>query len=1336
MRVFNAWRYRILPVMNVEKSMAGKGLPSIGSSGFDRSLENSSPPLPTACADGGDVAGFMRVAKSVIEYICRMGKAALCLMLSITAFHGRSLADGFRRIGADEGLNSRYVWSVDRDRSGFVWFSTPFGMDRFDGTRVRHYAIPSGAGSLRAHDDSGGVWIASKTGEVWAYDAQTDSFRRRWDLTRHFAADAATEFFYIDARGRFLFAAGSTLRLFDPRNETFSVLADLPGERIMTVEQAGDESWYAGTLTGVFRIEPKIAPVRVPLPDEMRVEVLHAVGGSLFVGTFSDGVWVLDMTTEDVGRLSSEIPICPIRDIASSDDGATIAVATDGAGLCVVDGSSRRLVRRYTSDKGGPGGLDNNSVTCVWIDERGRFWAGVWMCGVCVVDPGFPEVSLARRGENVNAVFEDSDGDLWYGTDDGVSLYRTGERRWQHFLTDVRNRGVSVSSVVLTMSEDARGGVWVGGFGMGVWCVDKRSGSVSRIRTRDETGDGAPSDYIYAILADSTGVFMGGIEGPLARCDLRGRSWTYYPVESVGDIAAGADGELLIATCDGLVVLRDGGETIERYSEFGGTKLRYPIRCLERGEGRDVWMATSGDGLIRFNPRTGESRVFDTSCGLSSNVIGSLARERTGHLWFSCDGDLYRLDSETGKISQSPKLAGGEYAYNGNAFYVRRDGRLVLGASTGAIEFRPGRDAEASPTPKLLLTDLELLDRTVRAGEDDSPLRSAIDLERSIRLRSGENYFALSFSELDLSHSRRTVQSFMLEGFDAEWRRAGKEPKAVYSNVPSGDYRFRLRSTDRFTGEVVDERTLNVSIDKPIWASWWARLIYAAIAAGLLFLVVHYVRYRVKAHNSREKIRSFIDVAHDIRIPVSLILAPLSELEEHETLSPQGARSLATISRNVYKLLGMVNRLLDFRKADTQGATTIDPSEQSLRLYFQDKTADFRTEASQKGVELTLELDPELPAVWFDREVMDKIVDNLLSNAVKYTDKGSVRVLVGLERDRWTLEVRDTGIGIPASDRKHVFKDIYRAGNAVNSRETGSGIGLVLVARLVKLHGGEIAWRSVENEGSSFTASFPLSAHAPKEQTAVRPADKALLLLVENDDEMRRYLSESLSREYRVAEFSDGARALEQAQVQNPDIVVSDVLLPGLNGYDICRELKSRAETSHIPVILLTALSERDDIIDGLRAGADDYIVKPFDPAVLKARIRNILSGRERLRRMVFSAQTGLDTTEHTNRLDREFLDRATALVERELSNPDFSTNDFCRALGMSRTSTYNRIKTLTNLGPGDFVRLVRLNRARELLRTKRYTIGEVSDMVGFSDPKYFSTCFKKQFGVSPSKQV
>ena len=950
------------------------------------------------------------------------------------------------------------------------------------------------------------------------------------------------------------------------------------------------------------------------------------------------------------------------------------------------------------------------------------------------------------KSDHINVIFQDSEGDCWYGTNNGVSLYRNKQRQWKHFL-DGTEHG---SKVVLALAEDSRGNIWVGGYGIGLYAIHKRTGKVQKMEKRKTGSDkGVATDYIYAIHAEGDYLWIGGIEGEFTRYNMLTDTYTYYPIDCVGDLKSGRAGSLLIAGCSGLAVFDKATGKAQWHQKFGDISLHYPIRCLLQSSSGDIWLATDGEGLVRFKPDRGEARAYTTDDGLASNSINSLLEDNDGRIWFSTEKELYCLDlSNDILISANDVLDITWGYYNPNSAFRLDDGCLAFGTAEGVITFSPSLNFGQHGPIELILTDFKLLYESVKAGMKGSLLKTNINDTQKIGLNYNQNSFSISFSAINFTAPHRIRYEYMLEGHNEEWEHSNSVRSVNYMDLSSGTYTFRLRAFDKYTGQQIGERSLKVVISSPYWVSWWALLFYFILLSVFVYIFVQYRRHKANEDRVKEKIRSFISIAHDIRTPISLIKAPLSELEAQRELPEESKKTVAVAVKNAEKLLSMVTQLLDLQKTELH-AECLKVSPYDIKAYLEEKIAEFHMAVLQKGVEIQLKAEADMPQVWMDRDKMDHIVDNLLSNALKYTEKGIIYITVRTTKKKWSIEVKDTGIGIPKEEQRNIFHEYYRAQNAMNFQETGSGIGLMITRRIVKQHHGDISFSSTEGKGTIFTVTFPLKIKLGivverKENTQEIPtvdtfpeqedAGKNVLLLAEDDKDMREYLMNSLSSEYKVIGVPDGGKALEMAREINPDIIISDIVMPVLEGDELCRILKSSVDTSHIPVILLTALSERENIIFGLEAGANDYIIKPFDLSVLKVRIRNILQNRQHLRDTVLSMDTPPEDTDYTSQLDKEFMDKVMEVIDEELSNSEFSINDFCRMLGMSRTSVYNKIKTLTGQGPNDFIRIVRLNKAKELLASRRFSIGEVSSMVGFSDSKYFSTCFKKQFGTSPSK--
>ena len=1301
----------------------------------------------------------VRSCKNVVK------SAFLFLWMSVLFFPSL-FAGSFRPLSVKEGLSSRQVFRVCKDSAGFLWAYTHAGIDRYDGNEIRHYKLDETVDSkeyiqpstVMVCDRSGILWVALKSGKIYVYDRQTDAFRLRINLSDYFPYPVLNNILF-DRDNRFWICLSDGVYRWEEGNGP--TIAGLKGQCVRSIVQADGELFFAGTDKGVWQltkeaVNPFFLEKPIHLSAEMRIDALCVCGTKLFIGTFSDGVFVMDMATGRIHSLEGLALHVPVSAFAKAQD-SVLLIGADGAGLFRVDTSTEKLLKHYMVDEDDERGLSGNTVSDICVDEYGGVWVSTSTNGIGYLNPSMPDIYRIRHEQNnanslksnhVNVVFQDSEGDCWYGTNGGVSLYQPKKDKWTHYLEDTGHSG----KVVLALAEDAKGNIWVGGYGIGVYCIHKKTGQVQKWESRSAHPDrGMGTDYVYAIHVEGNEVWLGGIEGELTCYNIETGEYTYYPIDCIGDIKRGIDGSLLIAGCGGLAIFDKASGNTRWYQQFGELSLHYPIRCLMQSSSGDIWLATDGDGLVRFNPGKQEAHVYTTSDGLASNSINSLLEDNDGRIWFSTEKELYCLDLEGGIIVGVNDFLGiGWGYYNQNAAFSLNNGYLSFGTAEGVISFFPSLDFGQCMSAELILTDFKLLYESVKAGRKGSLLEVNINDTRRIDLKYNQNSFSISFSAINFTSLHRIRYEYMLENYNEQWESSNSVGSTNYMNLSPGKYTFHLRAFDKYSGCQIGERSLEIVIHPPYWLSWYALLVYFMILSVFIYVFVQYRRHKLNEDKVKEKIRFFISIAHDIRTPVTLIKAPLSELEVQPGLPDESRKAVALATKNVEKLLSMLTQLLNLQKMELH-AECLKVSLYDIKTYLEARIAEFRPVARQKCIELQLDVDANMPKVWIDRGKMDHIIDNLLSNALKYTEQGVVHIVVEAVKKKWTIEVTDTGIGIPKEEQRNIFHEYYRAQNAANFEETGSGIGLMITRRLVKQHHGDIAFSSVEGKGTTFIVTFPqkiksgivvesekdesdVSAATVCLQNNVDDAEKNVLLLAEDDSDMREYLINSLSSEYKVIGVSDGGKALEMAREINPDIIISDVVMPVLEGDELCRILKSSVDTSHIPVILLTALSERENIIFGLEAGASDYIIKPFDLSVLKVRIRNILQSRQHLRDTVLSLDAQPEDTDYTSQLDKEFLDKVMAVIQDELSNSDFSINDFCRMLGMSRTSVYNKIKTLTGQGPNDFIRNVRLNKAKELLKLRKYSIGEVSTMVGFSDPKYFSTCFKKQFGVSPSK--
>lgn len=1272
----------------------------------------------------------------------------------------------FHHVGVNDGLSSRRVYRIKKCPDGFIWAFTDLGVDRYDGNEIRHYTLNRNAGrygltpAALAHDAAGTLRASLENGQIYCYNKLTDAFELETDLAQIHPEPISLNDICFDNENNLWICSSSGIFHFDPETKQVTP-AGMGNEAVNCIIPLYDGSYAAGTDTHLFRLwkdettNTFSTVKRIGFPVKTRIESLFSAEGKLFAGTFSNGIFMMDIAGGHISSFDKFIPPVPVSSFASTGDN-TILVGTDGSGVYLLNMADEGLIGHYLADGDNSNSLNSNTVSDIIVDEDGRAWISTFTDGFCHIDPEDSKVQWIIHERNninsllsdhVNVILEDGDGDLWYGTDNGVSLYQPATGKWRHFLNNMEDSPGHLC-VVLALCEDAQKNVWAGGYGMGAFCISKQSGKVKRLKRKSEQENGIATNHIYTIYRDGDDLYFGGIEGELTRYNTTAESYSYYPVNCIGQIISGGEnGKLLVACCNGLTVLDKQTGEATLHNTFGGLSLPNPIRSLARSSDGYIWLATDGNGLVRVNPAMDQAEVFTIDQGLNSNSVNSVFEDGSGNIWFNTEKNLYRFDADINKIVNVNDYFNIDWGYyNPNAFVLLKNGNLAVGTAEGALFFSPSFDYETADSIKLIFTDFKLSYRSVQAGEAGSLLKHAINETSAIRLSYSQNSFSIAFSAVNFVHSRNISYEYQLENFETEWLSSEPGSSVNYMNLPPGKYVFRLKATNRYSREVAGERFVEIIIGKPFWVSYWIFPVYLLVFFLLAYLVIQFARHRIEEYNSKEKIRSFISIAHDIRTPITLIKAPLSQLVVQTGLSDDIRKSLSIAVKNAEKLFDMVTQLLNLQKEELHpGRLTLDS--QNVYAYMEEKVASFRAAAIQKELTMKLEIEPGFPELWLDKEKMDKILDNLLSNALKYTEEGSISVIVKQIKRKWTIEVLDTGIGIPSKDQKNLFTRFFRADNAVHSEKTGSGLGLLLVQRLVKQMHGQITFSSAEHTGSSFIVSLPLNicySETTLEKESDVPAGiyeetetsalKNVLLLVEDNKDMQEYLTENLSKEYEVVYASDGGRALELAREINPDIIISDVVMPVLSGCEMCRILKSSIETSHIPIILLTALREREYVIAGLEAGANDYIVKPFDFSVLKIRIRNILQSRQHLRETVLSSDNTPEDVDYSSLLDKEFLDKTIFIINEELSNAEFSVFDFCKRLGMSRTSVYNKLKTLTGQSPNDFIRIVRLNKSKELLLSRRYSIGEVSFMVGFSDSKYFSTCFKKQYGISPSK--
>ena len=1308
----------------------------------------------------------------------------------------------YKYIGMEDGLSNRQVYAIEKDRKGYMWFLTPEGIDRYNGKEFKHYKLMDGNRELNSTinlnwlylDTEGVLWEIGKKGLVFRYEAQHDRFHLVYKLPEEAEKGHNTpvSYGYVDEKGLIWLCTRKEIYLYDSRHNHTRHIRNQLDENITRILQTDATHYFIGTDRGIHYAELKDSILQLTPCDKLdtlnlQVKELYLDKNTrkVFIGTFLKGIFVYDLNKHQLQQLQTELTDITINSIQEFEKN-TILIGTDGAGVYRLNTETYECQPYITADYNRYNAMNGNTINDLYIDDEQRIWMANFPIGITVRDNRYADFhwikhSIGNRqslvNNRVNAVIEDRDGDLWFATDNGISLYNERQKQWISFLSTFETDGQNKNHTYISLCEVSPGIIWAGGYSSGVYQIDKRKRTVQFFTPASLAGIDIRADkYIRAILKTSDGKVWAGGYYNLKEIDYARRQVRL--ISGLSDITALVENDsthLWVGTVNGLYRLEKKSGKAE-YVELP-VESHY-IYSLYQSDDHKLYIGTNNTGMLIYDLEDKQFFHFNKdNSSLISNNIYCILPDGEGGIFLSTENTLTTFNPYS-KIFHNWTYEQGLKAghFNASAGVLRRNEKIIFGSTDGAIEFDKHMVLPDHYTTKMVFSDFKVLYETVYPGDKHSPLTSHIDDTRLLRLKYNQNIFSLQVSSINYDYPSLVLYSWKLEGFYDKWSQPGRDNIISFTNLSPGKYTLRVRAISNENRHMVlEERSLPILIDKPAWFSWWAWLLYILFALSAVGTALRVYFLRKQKRESNEKIRFFINTAHDIRTPLTLIKAPLEDLANHETLSESGKNNISTALRNVHVLLRLTTNLINFERADTYGGK-LRIAQYELGAYLEETLNIFKEYAKVKHITLEYEKNFDYLNVWMDKDKMDSILKNILSNALKYTGEGGNVTLVATESaEQWIIEVRDTGIGIPAAEQRKLFRTHFRGSNAINAKITGSGIGLLLVWKLVRSHKGRLNFSSAEGRGSVVRISFPknrkyyrkaafvtpltgreteLPSVKPEENAEGRPetastanslvqtpptSNHEKILVVEDNDELRNYLKNTLSDEYIVQACHNGKQALDIIKGYLPDLVISDIMMPEMRGDELCRILKKDINTSHIPIILLTALNTERDIIEGLQTGADDYLVKPFNVGILRATIASLLQNRRLLRNRYTTLalddekpDAGCDNC--ANDLDWKFISTVTRYVEDNLEKTDFNVDSLCALMNMSRTSFYNKLKALTGQAPADYIRLIRLKRAARLLREKRYNITEISEITGFNDAKYFREVFKKYYKVSPSQ--
>lgn len=1029
------------------------------------------------------------------------------------------------------------------------------------------------------------------------------------------------------------------------------------------------------------------------------------------------------------------------------------------------------------------------------IDAYGNVWVANYSTGVDFIPSSTTSfMTLSFMGEpieGVSAIFNDSKDNLWIGQDNKISMYRQGAivRQWD-FSQYISNS----SSSVYLFREDQHGNIWLGTADNGVLMLNPNTGIFTRFNSTKDLD-------VNALYVDKSGKVWAGTED--------GVYSIYNNVESKENAINGVIGnssipfsiieddygQMWIGTLARGIFVFDKNKKLMAHL---GDKPPFPsnsVNQLIKDEDGGIWAATHS-GLVYFpNAQTPNNfKTYGEEQGISDNHIRSLVQDRQGNIWVSMFSGIACFDRQKKKFYNYDYQSGiptGNFCVG--AAVISASGIVYFGSPGGICSFNPQLLTDLKDMPVVQIIDCEQI---VSTTEKQQRIIVPLDENGVAHLRHDENTFKITFTSDNYAQEGNVEYSYLMKGLDDKWYETEGDNEVTFRNLSPGEYTFKVRAklkSQEWENAKVAE--MKVIVEPPLWLTWWAKLIYALIVGGIIYYIFRSYTNQLKLRASLEKtrweaqqkqelneerLRFFTNITHELRTPLTLIMGPLEDLMADVRLPEVLSKKVRSIHASSERLLNLINEILEFRKTETQNRR-LTVAHADLKTFVQEIGNRFKDLNRNPNVAFNVSV-PEQPVdIYFDSEVIRTVLNNLISNAIKYTPKGSISLTLSMEDGKVVISVKDTGYGISKKALPHIYERYYQAKGL--HQASGTGIGLALVKSFAKLHEAELKVESEEGMGTEFRFvldaenTYPNALHkedAPieeekqellaqeeisepeEEQEDARP----LILVVEDNDDIRQYIDESLCEDYRIIQARNGKEGRDQAFQEMPALIVSDIMMPEMDGIEMMKILKNDIRTSHIPIILLTAKTSPLDQEEGYDSGADSYLMKPFSAKLLQSRIRNILSGRRRLAEYIIqhnmpsaagmstltssageaSGQQSLEEAElaasipELSPLDKKFMEKLNRLIEENMTTVDIDIAFMTDKMAMSHSSFYRKVKALTGVSANEYIRKMKLQRSMVLLQEGESNVTEVAMLTGFNNIGYFRKCFKKEYGISPSE--
>lgn len=1339
----------------------------------------------------------------------------------------------FKHISGEQGLSNSTIECIFQDDRGFIWFGTRDGLNRFDGNHMVVYRYNSSdSNSISdnyvrciSQDKSGAIWVGTSNG-LNRFDQKTGRFARfksRPENLSSISHNLITSI-YETTTGELWIGTWGGLNLYQPEKKTFlrvyaTDIHTAPENQLNCMYQDSTGMLWVGSEKGLFYLDHKTKAL-VSLNKNQRgktpkaIRVIHSGdGATLWLGTVDDGLYSYHPQKElwqhyyhidkDPSSLGSNL----VRSIEIDKHGNLwVGTVNGGLNLLLKEGN----FQRFQNEPANPASLSQRTVSALLEDRQGNLWIGTHRGGVNLYVPKQQNFGLFQKEFNPNSLsyndvkcfFEEQTGKIWIGTDGGgLNVFDPRSKRFVHYRYNPFNTKSIGSDAVLHVLEDSYGNLWISTWGGGLNLLNRNAGTFRRFLHNPTEPGSISSNYVQQVFEDDqrrlwVATYYGGLNlfdqknQTFKRVESDDQHLTHLMGNNFVSICQDKKGNLWFGTDDG------GLNCLERQTQklvnyFVNEEKMPDLRVLFLDSKGRVWAGQAG--LYLFNEEKKSFSLFTGQAGLSNEFIKGICEDDKGYFWIATSNGLTRFHPQTKSIKKFNTADGLQgLEFEANAYLKTKSGQLFFGGVNGFNMFHPKDIQPDRFAPAVYITGFQVSNEKITPANTPSILANDISYTKNITLSHTQSTFSFDFAALNFSVPENNQYAYRLRGLNDEWNYVGNEHKATYTNLAPGSYTFEVKASnnDGIWNEV--PTAITVVIVPPFWNTWWFKLLMAAIvltAAGAFLFLKRRLELqkleetkRVEMH--RMQLQFFTNISHEFRTPLSLILGPLEILQKEEPVS-RFQHHYQTMHRNASRLLGLVNELMDFRKAES-GVLKLKVMPGSLELFLAEIADEFTGLSEVKNIDFSVQVLDKLPQLWFDRQVLEKILMNLISNAFKYTaNRGTItvkatRALHELPpsfhnelilknsyqgKEYIFIQVSDNGIGISKDSIKHLFERYYK----ITDSHLGSGIGLAFVRSLTFLHKGSISVYSERHKGTEFIVALPVSEadYTTEEKWVQNKKDPAVniesldyryeetsatqledgrqvkngqqtkhILIVDDNEELRQFLRETLSAEYHIWEAAEGHSGFLMAKEKSPDLIISDVMMPVMNGTEFCKKIKEHEYTRHIPFIMLTAKAAIKSKIEGIESGADFYFSKPLNTDLMLLTIRNIFNHQQTIK-----DHCSKDLHRETKALvhtakDKDFIDQLLFVVEEQLSNPELDVEYICRQIGMSRTKLHQMIKNITGQSISDFVRTVRLRKALQIMTEEDVLITEVMYRVGMQTQSYFTKAFKKEFGKTPSQYL